>query len=448
MKDFFKKIRHTPTLNDSTINTRKQAIYNTIDVKSSKTKIKKGNELINLSNKGKENIIQSYGLIKMKPIIKIDKWTAAKVVRFINYNTKQHKMEITPIIKYSIQDSKFNSKTYEFEIIENVPKEFKNSRIIIKNIINASQAEKELNIMNNLNNLKKHKVIKFNLTNFYGIAFEHCNQRTLKYHLDEFKDNQDSLYSILFNEYDNCKKNILQLFEGVKYINNMDYIHNALNPNNILIHDTGDTSDTGDNRYILKITSFEIAEHVTQEKFPFKTDNIRLYYLPHMSPNSVKLPKQDNALSKSKKKSNLGMRSTKKRGGSRPPAYNLEIQTNNDIWALGCIISEIFNVKKNLILPPYTKTEEVVINHLTKSWRSDTIPNKLNDYEQNFKDLFMNKSVEIDARCANLYKYLGFNLLINTPKNLNNLINELKSDEDIDLKLIPLNMEKIENMLK
>ena len=442
MKAFLTNIGYTPNLIDSTINSRKQAMYNTLDVKSNKKKIKKGNSSINLSNTGKENIIQSYGLINMTPIINIDNWDFAKEVMLINYNRTRHqKMEIQPVTKFSIQDSKFNSNTYEFSIIENIPKEFKNIPkefknpiIIIKNIINEKQALKELNIMNNLNNLKQYKFNQFNLSEFYGIAFEYCNKLTLKYHLEEYNKKTDGIYNILFNDYDNCRKNILQLFEGVKYINNMDYIHNALNPNNILVHDNGLTGDTGNNRYILKITSFEVAEHVTKNKFPFKTDNISHYYLPHMYPKSVKL------LKKSKDVKNVV---------SNTPDYSLYIEKNNDIWALGCIISEIYNVKKNLSLPPYNKTDVELINHLTKSWSSTTITSKLNDYQQNFKDLFMNKSGEIGGKsCGNLCKYLGFKLLINTPNNLNNLIDELKPDGNIDIKITSEHMEKIEKLLK
>ena len=145
---------------------------------------------------------------------------------------------------------------------------------------------------------------------------------------------------------------------------------------------------------------------------------------------------------------NFGNNSKKRKkfGGSKQNlSYNLEIQKNNDIWAIGCIISEIYNVTKELTFPPYIGNkwiEKDLIKYLTKSW-SDK------DFKYNFKSLFNIKSSSIDEDCGRLYKYLGHKLLVLDQSNLNSIINELKPIGDIDTKVkSDFKMEKIEQILK
>ena len=226
--------------------------------------------------------------------------------------------------------------------------------------------QNEINILSNINNEHIIKYIdSFTDNNNIYILMEYNDGSYLNEFIKNYKDK-----NILIDE--NILYNIiLDLCLGIKEIHENNLIHRDLKPKNIFI--------TKNNK--VKIINFGISK---------KLDNKYKYNLigtnNYMAPEMLKGEKYSNKV---------------------------------DIWALGCIIYELFTL--NICF----QDENIfgIINKIINEKHGKININKYNDKWQNFIDLLLKKEDKERPDINEIYEYLRKQIKNNSNNNLN-VINE------------------------
>ena len=181
------------------------------------------------------------------------------------------------------------------------------------------------------------KIVKyygsFSDKNYFYIKMEYCNFSNLANFIENNKNsncliNEDILYKIIYN-----------ISLGIKEIHSKDIIHRDLNPNNIFMNDD----------YNIKIGDFGISKHC-------KSTNSNVGTLYYKSPELIKGEQYNNSV---------------------------------DIWALGCIIYELFTLKKCFDC----EYDLGLFNNILNNYHG-LIDRKYNNKWQNIIDLLLDKNYE------------------------------------------------------
>ena len=223
--------------------------------------------------------------------------------------------------------------------------------------------KKEADILSKFNskNIVKYYDSYLDKNKFY-ILMEYCNGKNLKNYLDEFKKNDILIEENILYEI------IKQLCIGIKEIHNKNVIHRDLKPENIFMNENKD----------IKIGDFGISKLFNRNKKFSETEN-RAGSTDYMAPEII-----------------------------IKGIYN----EKSDMYSLGCIIYELFNLRKyfNDILMKDIKTIDT--NMYNNRWQ-EIIDSLLNqDY---------NQRMNIDQVYDIILNEININKLENKINNINTI---------------------------
>jgi NIMA (never in mitosis gene a)-related kinase len=176
--------------------------------------------------------------------------------------------------------------------------------------------------------------------NYFYLVMEYCGEKDLAKFIDEYKMQNKSIDKNILYQI------ICDICSGLKEIHDKNIIHRDLKPNNIFINED----------YNIKIGDFGISKHLGNKK---NTKTARIGTVQYMAPELLKpeLIKNDEG-------------------------YNYKI----DIWALGCILYELFKLKPCFDCDNYFGIINLILNHT---------PEKIDDTDwQNLIEQLLNKDYE------------------------------------------------------
>ena len=244
-------------------------------------------------------------------------------------------------------------------------KDKKDNQIYALKKIKKSKVEIEVfkNEVNILSKFNSDKIVKyyssFSDKDYFYIKMEYCNCSNLSNFISNKKQESNNLI-----DEDILCKIIYNICLSIQEIHSKEIIHRDLNPNNIFIYKD----------YSIKIGDFSISEHCYNTKTNVGTQ----YY-------------------------------------KAPEILNRKVYNNKvDIWALGCILYELFTLEKCF----YCENENGFINNILNNYHGK-INEKYNNKWQFLIDSLLDKNSEnrlnIDEICnlvKNLYSMQIFIKLI------------------------------------
>ena len=225
-------------------------------------------------------------------------------------------------------------------------------KILLKNLT-EEEIESTKNEANILSNIKSEYIVNyydsFKDDNSFNILMEYC-EKDLKAFINEYKSkneliDEDILYGI-----------IVDLCLGIKEIHKKNLIHRDLKPENIFINK--------DNR--IKIGDFGISKALDlNAKYAYTSIGTNLYMAPEMI---------------------------------KGEQYNNKV----DIWALGCIIYELFTL--NICFQ--SNSLFGFVNKILNSKHGNIDINKYNNKWQKLIDLLLQKNYKDRPNIDKIYEYL------------------------------------------
>ena len=282
----------------------------------------------------------------------------------------------------------YNNNNIYISLIKNKKN---NSNYILKKIyMNSEELNKNENEVKIIKKLKHENIVKyydsFKDNNYLFIIMEYCQNSDLSKFIKNYKDNNQSIEESIISSI------VLDICAGIKEIHKNNIIHRDLKPENIFITD----------EHKCKVGDFGISKKLEGTNHA-KTQGIGTIF--YMAPELLSGNPYDNKV---------------------------------DIWALGCIIYELFTLEQCF----FDKNLITAMNRINQGNHGKINLDKYSSDWQDLIDLLLQKEPEKRPKIEDIYK------IVNKLKNRNSIILENMFRNCNSLKVVNLKSKYYLNLFK